>query len=232
VAEIVFDDDGVLLALIFDVCSEERHRASAQATEHDVERGVAITDHVRPERRLLTLEVVVSDTPFRAGGDVSGVVEAVEVPVSPAAVQRGPKRTGDRFERGALEQSQGSQYLAVFQADGEMTRVVDKWARIIDARDRALLATITTKIETYTNMVLVEAQTTRTAADATWLRAELTFAEVRQVSLELVNDPVPARVRDRREVNRGAQATQPATPRLRSDAVQILDALGSLRGGS
>lgn len=230
-ADIVFLDGGVLLALIFDSCVEERHRASSQATEHGVERGVAISDHVRPERRLLTLDVVVSDTPYRARQDVGGAVEAVEVPVSPLAVQRAPKRTGSGFEPGVVESSPRSLYLATFVADEEPTRVVDKWARLIDARDRALLATITTKIETYSDMVLIEALTTRTAADATWLRAELTFAQVLQVSTQLVDDPTPARVRDRREVNRGAQATTEAPPRLRSLASRGLESLAGVFGG-
>ncbi len=171
--EIVFADGDRLVALVLDATLEERHRASAQATEHEVERGVAVTDHVRPERRVLTLDVVISDAPLGAAAP-----------------------------------------------DTEPTRVVDAWATLLDARDRALLAVVTTRLETYEDMVLTEASTTRTAADGSWIRVEVTFSEVRQVATELVDDPVPERSRDHRQENVGSQATAEATPRMQSALVQ------------
>lgn len=181
-AEIVFDDDGALVPFIFDVAPEERHRSTAIATEHEVERGAAISDYVRAERAVFTIEVVISDTPL-------------------------------------------------FAPDGIENRARDAWDQLVDAQQRALLAIVTVPLRTYENMALLEAVTTRRAADGSWIRAELTFGEVRQVSTELVDDPVPARARDRDEENRGSQAAEEAPPRLRSLAVQGLDGLGALFGG-
>lgn len=178
-ADVIFtDDDGRLIALQLDATPEEIHRASAHATENEVERGVAVVDHVRPERRVLTLNVVISDTPLDAG-------------------------------------------------DRELTRTRDVWAQLIDARDRALLAQITTRLETYEDMVLVEAETTRTSADGTWIRAQLTFAEIRRVSTELVDDPTPTRPRDRSQENLGPQATEDASERQESFAHRGLRDLGN-----
>lgn len=89
-----------------------------------------------------------------------------------------------------------------------LTRRVDAWAQLLDARDRALPAIVTTDVRTYDDCVLVEASTSITKADGTWLRARLVFEPIRQVTTELVADPTPDR--DRREVNEGSVATQEA----------------------
>jgi hypothetical protein len=161
--EIIYDDGGVLSAFGFDATTDERHTASAKATEHQVERGVNIVDHVRPDRRDFEIEVTISDTPV--GQDHEG-----------------------------------------------LTRVVDTWAQLLDVRDRALLCTITTRIETLENMALISAETVLTAADGTWITCRLLFAEVRLVSTEFVDDPVPTRTRDRRQVSRGSETTEEPTP--------------------
>lgn len=183
-ADIVFEDGDVLVDLVIDVTKEERHRASAQATEHPVERGVSISDHVRPERDVLSLDIVITDTP-----------------------------------------------LFFAEEEERLTRVHDVWEQLIDARDRALLATVTTAIRTYEEMVLIEATTTRRSEDGTWMHASLTFAEIRRVSTELVDDPLPARAHDQNERSRGSQSTEEAAPRLRSAVVQVTDFISSAFGG-
>lgn len=177
-AEIVFEDGGVLVPFVFDCAPEERHRASAVATEHEVERGVSISDHVRPERTVFSIEVVISDTPL-------------------------------------------------FAPDGIENRAVDAWDQLLDAQRRALLAVVTTPLRTYEDMALIEAVTTRRSADGTWIRCDLTFAEIRQVSTELVDDPVPARARDHRQEQLGSKAPYEAPARLRSLARQGLTGAGA-----
>lgn len=49
--------------LIIDAAEGERHDASAEPTEHPVEEGAAISDHVQPNLDRLSLECVVSNYP-------------------------------------------------------------------------------------------------------------------------------------------------------------------------
>lgn len=234
-ADIVFDDDGTLVPVVIDATPEERHRMSAIATDHDVERGVTITDHVRPEPRTLTLLAVISDTPIRATDALGGSLQTYELDLpARTAHSRAARQTGPSSWEAAEASERAADPVRVqlFTPDVENpTRVVDTWATLLDARDRALLATITTRLETYESMVLLEATTTRTAADGTWIRCELTFRQIRQVTLELVDDPVPARVRDRNRVDRGSQSTEEAPPRLRSVAVRAAEGTAGLFGG-
>ena len=125
-----FEETGgelTLIPLVIDAAPREEHRANAQATEHEVERGVAVADHVRPERRLLQLEAIITDTPLRATDALGGEVRALGLPDG---------RTAD-----------------VFQPDTTPTRVADSWRTLLDARDRSLLAIVETSLETYEDMV-------------------------------------------------------------------------------
>ena len=196
-ADIVFENDGELIAIVVDATTEEIHRASAQATEQPVEQGVDLTDHVRPERRTLTLTVVISDTPIRATDALGGAVSAVELDLPARGVHSESARRNQsgKFDSAEVEdRAAPTTSVEVFQPEEEPTRIEDTWRALLDARDRALLATVTTGLETYEEMVLIEVHATRTAKDGSWLRAEVSFAEVRRVSTELVDDPVPAGV--------------------------------------
>jgi hypothetical protein len=178
--EFVFEDGDSLTVLRADASPEQRHGFTSTVTAHEVERGVDVTDHVKPERRPFTAECVFGGTSARDGAS-------------------------------------------------DPDRARDAWATLLDARDRALLTIITTPLETLEDMVLVDAQTTRTNKDGSWIRVELTFASMRMVASELVDDPIPARARDRAQTDLGTQATQPTE--LRSVLSRLPDAVAGLFAG-
>ena len=59
-------DDGALQRLDFDASVRESYEASGEATEHAVERGASISDHVKPNADTLTLEAIVTNGPIVA----------------------------------------------------------------------------------------------------------------------------------------------------------------------
>lgn len=48
----------------FDVITGEEHNISAQISEHPVEEGANVTDHVRPDLQKVQLKAVVTDSPI------------------------------------------------------------------------------------------------------------------------------------------------------------------------
>lgn len=56
------------LVLEGDAVPSHRHRISATTAEHEVERGVDVTDHYRRGRDPVVLSVVISDAPLQGGG--------------------------------------------------------------------------------------------------------------------------------------------------------------------
>lgn len=57
---------GDYTVLDFDIISGEEHAISAKVTEHTVEEGANISDHVRPELARLNLRAVVTDSPINS----------------------------------------------------------------------------------------------------------------------------------------------------------------------
>jgi hypothetical protein len=58
------DSQGKTSALVFDIVEREEHESDSKITDHAVETGSAITDHVREEPRSLTLNTWVTMTPL------------------------------------------------------------------------------------------------------------------------------------------------------------------------
>ncbi len=65
-------------AVEFDVITGEQHDLSATVSEHPVEEGANIADHVRPDLQRLSLKAFVTDTPINS---------ATELGVSPGSLQ-------------------------------------------------------------------------------------------------------------------------------------------------
>lgn len=64
--ELVYErDNGSEAVILFDATLSEEHRAEAEITEHPVERGANVSDHIRPKLERLRLDVHVTNTPIR-----------------------------------------------------------------------------------------------------------------------------------------------------------------------
>lgn len=62
--KITWSDQGNLKALTFDATPGDTHLWTATVTEHPVEKGSPITDHVRAGAFRLSVDVVISNTPL------------------------------------------------------------------------------------------------------------------------------------------------------------------------
>lgn len=239
-AEILFEaTSGDLVALLADaVVTEGPHRLANLTTEQEVEAGAAITDHVRPDVDSMQLEIVISNTPIRdleASPDVFyfGVTGALEDlpldlrtgPALTAYSQAGPPAKGPEL----ADASAPDVTAQAWTPDGDVTRVEDSWSALEQARDEAWPATITTGLRTYERMVLLSAETTRTAADGTWIRVFLEFRQIREVATELVEVEAPARPRGRRATEAGRTPTD-ETDEATEPRVSVLARLFGLGG--
>jgi len=82
--------------LALDCTVTETHTATSTVTEHPVESGSNITDHIRPEPVQLSITGIVSDTPIGARevqraikiGGVSVQIKQQETPTSPTGFGR------------------------------------------------------------------------------------------------------------------------------------------------
>lgn len=52
-------------SVVFDAVVNEAHSGEVQVTDNPVERGVDVTDNIRPKPEQITLDVIVSNSPLR-----------------------------------------------------------------------------------------------------------------------------------------------------------------------
>ncbi len=60
----ISDQDSMQLLLTLDASLNETHAQDAEATDHPVEQGANITDHIRPKPRMVTIEGMMTNTPL------------------------------------------------------------------------------------------------------------------------------------------------------------------------
>lgn len=177
---------GVLEAIDFDATPRESYEGAAEVTEHAVERGASVSDHVRVQGGRVSLEAMVSnhpiDTPkFGMDGVTGGI---------------GAGAGGSTFQwSGAFDRvARVDAALAALVAAGQVVRVV-------------------TGLRTIDDLVLERYKVEREAATGNSLPVTLDLRQVRIASSERVEVPDPAQRRGRRSQNRGVVPAVPTDNR-------------------
>lgn len=167
-----------LEALVFDAVVTEHHQHASQVTDHPVEEGAPVTDHVRPLPDVLTMEIVVSNTPLE--------------PIDSRIVESGGVRwTTTAF----LDAPRG--------APGAM---VEAYQQLLGWRGR--LMTVVTGLRTYDSMVIADFSAPRDKTTGEALRATVVFRRVRVVKNKFTRTVVAKDKRAGDKVKTGAQSTE------------------------
>lgn len=191
--EITFEEpagSGQLQAIAFDATTRETHESTATATEHPVELGVDVTDHVRKDLDTLELQVVVSNTPVRAAATqmdgVAGLTGSVEIV-------------------NALGLELAKAQVLIFSGEFDRTRAV--YEELTRIQREGIIVGVITSLREYENMVILRVSPIRTATDGNSLVATVSLREIRVVESEIVEAPVPEEPRGRVQRSRGRNGT-------------------------
>lgn len=180
-------DDGTLERLTVDAAVRESYESSGEATEHAVERGAAVSDHVTPNADALTCECVVTNAPLLAPGNqadgVTGEVRALQI------------TTGTRRTTANVVQ---------FSAPFDRVRTVDRVLRAL--REAGQLLTVYTGLRVIENVIIARYAPERTAENGAALHFVLDLKVLRIATTQRV--AAPRRVARRQ--NRGPQPAAPA----------------------
>lgn len=249
-AEISFTrENGEAVVISIDATIEEVHSAAASVTEFAVEKGVAISDHVRAENAFISMEIVISNTPIRDQGTLShtdgaaGLIQPVEllverkrslrdlargVPVS--ALLPFPVSVGANFAGAVSQKIIEPVGAVILQFPQEMNRVGVVYQELLDMMNAGTLCTIGTRLREYENMVLEMIETPRTAEDGSAIRMRVQARQVRVVETETIEITEPLQTRGEKTQRRGAQKptvpTTGQTEKLRSIAHSLVFGAG------
>lgn len=209
----------------------ERHSSASDATEHAVERGAAITDHVIEKPQKVTFEVFITNQPLEDDRMVTRNVP-LELPSYPGPAFPTP---GAIF--GAVESlvkdlvgSQPKTYSATltgFEEDHEF--VVDALEKLEGLKRRADLCSLFTAKASYENMVLTGLEMARGASDGDGATFNLTFTRIRVVETRQTRAPASSLIAAKPPANKGTQTATEKTPR--QSALVKLGVPGVVRPG-
>lgn len=229
------DPASALGQLHFDVVISEEHTRGAEVTDHTVETGIAITDHVRPLPDLLELEVFVSETPIQSS---DAQVGPLPLQINPAGQQGGLLSGGTTALAGSALIAAGllqSPYpntitAQVLQFDTEHNYVNTCYDTLTRLRNTATIIAVVTPKEVYFNMVIARIEMHRDSSTGTSARFRIEMKEVRLVSSNIVSAPLPSIPRAGEINNLGKK--DPSTPEPRKEAVFLHEVQNTVRIGS
>jgi hypothetical protein len=241
----------------FDAVISEKHTRTTEITQHSVEQGAKIADHVRANTDHLVLEVLVSNVPIKDGPNRVMFPHVIDVPgftpqfpedmtatVPPAPVELSfvglltllSNKLPQTIHRTAppRDRQSGPQFVSAntLMFDGETDFVRAAYDALTRLRDSATLIEIVTPRQSYASMVIASIEMSRDKHTGTSGNFTLEFQQIRTVSSKVVQAPLPSIPRaDTGDAAAGKKDPKKAPVQLQSLAVTAGHATNTIDPG-
>jgi hypothetical protein len=204
--------------LFFDVVTDLTIELNSSATEHPVERGANIADHVKKELDKVSFEAFVSNAPIEDTNGRGGAVKSLPIRIEKYKAPLAPTPgavfsalgSAARDAVGSLLGKKEAEYAAqVLQWETPFDAPSDTLQELEKLRDEVQLVNVFTTNRTYESMFLESVQMTANADTGTGRTFRLAFKELRQVEVRFTNAPKPTEIRAVAKVPKGTQGPTP-----------------------
>jgi hypothetical protein len=230
--ELLYTVNDEIRTVVFDATISENHATSAVATEHTVEQGVSISDHVRPERDRLSVEVHVTNTPVRSPNvdGASGAVRSLELSQRARPFRRLAKvQSSGEVEPAEVEETSSTVQANILQFDSDFDRVGTVYELLTRLCKEGVEVVVVTSLRQFDSMVIVDIGVPRTAEFRHSIKFTMELVEIRFAETETVATPEPLETRAERRQRRGAQgAGESNSEEERSFAAALLEDYGDV----
>lgn len=194
--------DGVLNSIEFDLLLDEQHSLEAEVTQHTVDDGSTISDHIRNLPRKGSLTGFVTNHPFRTGyngGLDSRIAQKIAANQKKDWVSGFVQDLGSSYTRVGqiLGQQDATQFTAADFIEGSpdrVDRVSNAWSAFKALMKAKTTCTIQTGLEKYMDVVVTKVGTDRDkdTGDAGRFKVEfqeIKFAVLSEIALSNVTRP-------------------------------------------
>ena len=141
-----------LEAIVMDAVITETHTLENTITEHPVEKGADVSDHIRPQPDQVTMQCVISNTPLSTAQQ-SRAVRLGEYTL-----------TTTNVERGQIGDMEGIAASA--------------WKNLKKLRSEGVVMTVSTTLEDYTSMAIKSISAPRSAKNYDALEFTISFKKI------------------------------------------------------
>lgn len=213
----ILADDGSSRVVTFDAILDELHETVSQVTEHPVESGVDVTDHVRPLPDRVNLVGYVSNqpivvNPFTSRGELRSFkleVPKWEPPLepTPGSIFRNTIAAVDGLLFGEPEYN-----AQVLTFPDSFDAIRETYELLVELQKNAVLLEILTPLRWYEDMILERVAAPRTAGDS-GVAFAMDLRQLRVVeSGQVAAAPVPQDPSGHPLQQKGSQGAKPPDP--------------------
>lgn len=193
--------DGVLNSIEFDLLLDEQHSLEAEVTQHTVDDGSTISDHIRNLPRKGSLTGFVTNHPFRTGyngGLAPNIAQKIAANQKKDWVSGYVKDITTSYSRDlqVLGQQDPNRFTAADFQEGtpRVDRVSNAWSAFKALMEAKTTCTIQTGLEKYVDVVITKVGTDRDkdTGDAGRFKVEfqeIQFAVLSEIALSNVTRP-------------------------------------------
>ncbi len=206
-------------ALYFDVTREESQEFETKATEHPVEDGSNVADHVKRELTKVSIRVFVSNSPIDDVNSRGASMRSTPLkfdkytpplPLNPAGAVTSLVKSGIGAIGAALFGGPSELAATVLTFPQDFDAVEETLGILENLRDTVQLVDVVTPKRLHEAMFLEKIHMSRNAGTGDGAEFDLDFRELRKVRVSLVGAPtIPKDVRGNVVKNKGAKAPTP-----------------------
>jgi hypothetical protein len=213
---------GATKVLRFDVVTQETHKIINTITEHPVEKGPDVSDHVRAGLDEITLECFVSNAPIDPSDLTTGLndrksraaekQQKLDVPEYEAPFSPTPGAVFGAIG-GAINSllSKKRQWAAtVLQFDSPQNYVSNTFNTLRQLRDDAQLVQVLTPMWSYEGMVITSVELPRDKESGDGGKFTIALKQIRQIETKQVSSPVPTEKRGEKKKDKGVKGPNEA----------------------
>jgi hypothetical protein len=203
--------------VILDASIDEQHSAQATITDHPVETGPSVTDHIRPLPRKLVLRGMTTNTP---------IFDKQQIPQQLSGIPGGLGGTtvadfSGNYSKEFTDEL-GRKYKALGFDDEKLDRVKAVYGALVEAALGGGIFTVVTSLATYENMAIEDFSTPRNVINSNSIEYQISFKELRIVTTELVDATAPKT----KKKKRGNVVTKDPTPKQEKQAQTVAKDIG------
>lgn len=218
---------GITSSIFLDATVSEAFSAPSEVSQHPIEAGGEIADHVILKSQKLTIEGVVSESPYSIGAQVAGIVSTAAsrigqslggnvgallgtVGVSKAVTMAGILRPKS-VAGGTLTNTDEDTFREKNNLPGENLRLRDAIEEFLNIRQSRRPVTIITGLKMYKNFIMVGCDISRDNSSGQSIRVSLEFIEIRVSVTETRQVIVPSTKSGYEKQKLGRKTTTPAS---------------------
>jgi hypothetical protein len=203
--------------LYFDCVTDESLAHGAEVTEHPVEEGANVADHIRNVSDEIKLTIITTNTPIKPdvnnlyNGQVAGLELAVKKYDRPIVPMPGALMSAGLNYLGTLLNPQDPWKAVTLQFPEKFNNVAFILGTLLDYKERGVVGKVITPHRTYETMAITKIDMHRDNKTGDAGEITLSLKAIRFVDTASINAPVPTETRGKKTTAKGKQGTDTVT---------------------